>query len=126
MFGVQPHHYQQLHQQADEWKEYLWLIDPSSPEESSHPRLPNFPILELIKAAKRVKKANQKIVAFERGFISESGIKDREWYRHLGVAPGKWLGNAFHYKSFYTYSQRMFRRLWGNYFPCSNRGSDHR
>jgi N-acetylated-alpha-linked acidic dipeptidase len=25
-------------------------------------------------------------------FISEDGIKDREWYRHLGVAPGKWLG----------------------------------
>jgi N-acetylated-alpha-linked acidic dipeptidase len=25
-------------------------------------------------------------------FISEDGIKDREWYRHLGVAPGRWLG----------------------------------
>lgn len=34
---------------------------------------------------------NQKLVAFERGFISESGIAHREWYRHLVVAPGKWL-----------------------------------
>ncbi|KAF8969498.1 hypothetical protein BDZ97DRAFT_1653974 [Flammula alnicola] len=51
-----------------------------------------FPIRRFIKAAKRVAKANQKLIAFERGFISEDGIKDREWYRHLGVAPGKWLG----------------------------------
>lgn len=51
-----------------------------------------FPISKLIKAAKRVSRANKKLKAFERGFISEGGIKDREWYRHLGVAPGKWLG----------------------------------
>lgn len=50
------------------------------------------PIEEFVKAAKRVQKANSKLVAFEKGFISEDGIKDREWYRHLGVAPGKWLG----------------------------------
>ncbi|KAG6857098.1 hypothetical protein H0H87_009659 [Tephrocybe sp. NHM501043] len=49
-------------------------------------------IRKLIKAAKRIVKANKKIIAFERGFISEGGIKDREWYKHLGVAPGKWLG----------------------------------
>ncbi|EKM59322.1 uncharacterized protein PHACADRAFT_249741 [Phanerochaete carnosa HHB-10118-sp] len=47
---------------------------------------------KLKKAVKRVRKANQKLVAFERGFISKDGIKDREWYKHLGVAPGKWLG----------------------------------
>ncbi|EDR12349.1 uncharacterized protein LACBIDRAFT_245820, partial [Laccaria bicolor S238N-H82] len=51
-----------------------------------------FPISKLIKAAKRVSRANNKLKAFERGFISEGGIKDREWYKHLGVAPGKWLG----------------------------------
>jgi N-acetylated-alpha-linked acidic dipeptidase len=39
-----------------------------------------------------VRKANQKLVAFERGFISEGGIRNREWYKHLGVAPGLWLG----------------------------------
>ncbi|GJE84372.1 Zn-dependent exopeptidase [Phanerochaete sordida] len=47
---------------------------------------------KLKKAVKRVQKANAKLVAFERGFISKEGIKDREWYKHLGVAPGKWLG----------------------------------
>lgn len=46
----------------------------------------------VLKAAEAVRKANRKLATFEQGFISESGIKDREWYRHLGVAPGKWLG----------------------------------
>ncbi len=50
------------------------------------------PVKEFLKAAKRVGAANAKLVAFERGFLHEEGIKDREWYRHLGVAPGKWLG----------------------------------
>ena len=50
------------------------------------------PIFEFIKAAKRVGHCNKKLIAFERGFISKEGIKDREWYKHLGVAPGKWLG----------------------------------
>ena len=53
------------------------------------------PTKEFVKAAKRVQKANHKLVAFEKGFISEEGIKDRKWYRHLGVAPGKWLGEIF-------------------------------
>ncbi|RDX41174.1 Zn-dependent exopeptidase [Lentinus brumalis] len=53
---------------------------------------PSTPIKKFIEAAQRVQRANAKLVAFERGFISEEGIKDREWYRHLGVAPGKWLG----------------------------------
>lgn len=50
------------------------------------------PLCDLIKAAIRVKNVNQKLRTFEQGFISEGGIKDREWYRHLGVAPGKYLG----------------------------------
>jgi N-acetylated-alpha-linked acidic dipeptidase len=50
------------------------------------------PLYDFIRAAKRVRVANQKLMAFERGFLSEDGIKDREWYRHLGVAPGKHLG----------------------------------
>lgn len=50
------------------------------------------PFEELHKAAKRVQKANARLMSFERGFIHDDGIKDREWYRHLGVAPGKWLG----------------------------------
>lgn len=43
-------------------------------------------------AVKRVQRVNRKLATFERGFISEEGIKDREWYKHLAVAPGKWLG----------------------------------
>jgi N-acetylated-alpha-linked acidic dipeptidase len=47
---------------------------------------------EIIRARNRVRDVNQRLSKFEQGFISEGGIKDREWYRHLGVAPGKWLG----------------------------------
>ncbi|KAI0677384.1 Zn-dependent exopeptidase [Trametes maxima] len=52
----------------------------------------SFPVKKFKKAAKRVRAANQKLKAFDRGFIHEEGIKDREWYRNLDVAPGKWLG----------------------------------
>ncbi|KAI0720289.1 Zn-dependent exopeptidase [Cerioporus squamosus] len=51
-----------------------------------------FPSKKFKKAVKRVRDVNQKLKAFERGFIHEEGIKDREWYRNLDVAPGKWLG----------------------------------
>ncbi|KAJ4474266.1 Zn-dependent exopeptidase [Lentinula aciculospora] len=44
------------------------------------------------KVIKRIRAVNQKLVAFERGFISEGGLPSREWYKHLGVAPGRWLG----------------------------------
>ncbi|KAH7885508.1 Zn-dependent exopeptidase [Phlebopus sp. FC_14] len=50
------------------------------------------PICDVVNAAARVRSVNKKLAAFERGFISEGGVKDREWYRHLGVAPGKYLG----------------------------------
>ncbi|KAI6047507.1 hypothetical protein EDC04DRAFT_2864564 [Pisolithus marmoratus] len=46
----------------------------------------------LLKALERVKAVNRILIAFERGFISRDGIKGREWFKHLGVAPGKWLG----------------------------------
>jgi N-acetylated-alpha-linked acidic dipeptidase len=85
---------------ADSWEEYLEYASIAAQEtpleeeadvEGDKYGLP-FPIREFIKAAKRVGRANRKLKAFERGFISEGGIKDREWYKHLGVAPGKWLG----------------------------------
>lgn len=59
-------------------------------DEQALPKIP--PIWEFIKAQRRVVRANKKLIAFERGFISEEGIHGREWYKHLGVAPGKWLG----------------------------------
>ena len=57
-------------------------------------RSPATPVKKFIEAAQRVQRANAKLVAFERGFISEEGIEGREWYRHLGVAPGRWLGEC--------------------------------
>ncbi|THH11530.1 hypothetical protein EW145_g577 [Phellinidium pouzarii] len=59
---------------------------------SAHHSYNHVPIHKFIRAAKRVRRANKKLSSYERGFISEDGIKDREWYLHLGVAPGKWLG----------------------------------
>ncbi|KDQ17172.1 hypothetical protein BOTBODRAFT_29986 [Botryobasidium botryosum FD-172 SS1] len=50
------------------------------------------PSKRFLKALRRVQDVNKKLSTFEQGFISEEGIKDREWYKHLGVAPGKWLG----------------------------------
>ena len=47
---------------------------------------------KLIKAVKRIQTINRKLSGFESGFISEEGITEREWYKHLVVAPGKWLG----------------------------------
>lgn len=58
------------------------------------PKTPHCLPPKLIKALKIVRKINQKLASFERGFIHEDGIKDREWYKHLGVAPGKWLGKT--------------------------------
>ncbi|KAK0564707.1 Vacuolar protein sorting-associated protein 70 [Tilletia horrida] len=39
-----------------------------------------------------VRSVNKRAQSFERGFISEEGLVGREWYKHLGVAPGRWLG----------------------------------
>jgi len=55
---------------------------------SPHPHIPK----ALIKAAKRVRKVNKQLASFERAFISEKGLKDRDWYRNVLVAPGLWLG----------------------------------
>lgn len=68
---------------------------------NSHSRIPwGKRLRKKIKAAaERVRAVNKKLVAFEKGFIHKDGIKDREWYRHLGVAPGKWLGSCFPYSS---------------------------
>ncbi|KAJ7129409.1 hypothetical protein C8R44DRAFT_776720 [Mycena epipterygia] len=92
VFGVAPHGWRRagLHIPA-EWEEYLDAQFAGHETGGPHlPRLP--PIFKFIKAAKRVTKVNKKLAAFERGFISEEGIKGREWYRHMVVAPGRWLG----------------------------------
>lgn len=70
---------------------YAFSAAEGAGEEVLPPWLPS-PVRKFIEAARRLGRANKKLIAFERGFISEVGIKDREWYKHLGVAPGKWLG----------------------------------
>ncbi|KZP30985.1 hypothetical protein FIBSPDRAFT_850013, partial [Athelia psychrophila] len=56
-------------------------------EECNH-GLDSKPVRKLIKAAKPVRRANRKLIVFERGFIDEAGLKGGQWYKHLGVAPG--------------------------------------
>ena len=92
IFGTDPpkHHFVN-EVEAQAWVEYPEL----DMKNYAGPHHYHVPLKKLIKAAKRVSSANRKLISFERGFISEDGIKEREWYRHLGVAPGKWLGEFF-------------------------------
>lgn len=97
VFGVPPPTEAELRRlslrSADSLEEYLSYVSAIGDDDDFEtPTNWSLPTHRFIKAAKRVSKANKKLIAFERGFISEEGIKDREWYRHLGVAPGRWLG----------------------------------
>ncbi|KIR33868.1 membrane protein [Cryptococcus deuterogattii MMRL2647] len=62
-----------------------------------HPKLP-FPFptprkyREINSILKEIRVINKKLQNFECGFLSEDGLKDREWYKHKGTAPGLWLG----------------------------------
>ena len=69
------------------------------PHGDDAPRLPrDLPVLDdkavkkLSKTMGAVRDINKKLQYFEGGFISDEGIKGREWYKHKGVAPGLWLG----------------------------------
>ncbi|WVO22095.1 uncharacterized protein IAS62_003420 [Cryptococcus decagattii] len=62
-----------------------------------HPKLPvPFPTprkyREINNILKEIRIINKKLQNFECGFLSEDGLKDREWYKHKGTAPGLWLG----------------------------------
>ncbi|WWD17285.1 hypothetical protein CI109_101725 [Kwoniella shandongensis] len=66
---------------------------PRVPELPHLPRLPNPDHVKDIKAVlKEIRAINKKLQHFESGFLSEKGLKDREWYKHKGTAPGLWLG----------------------------------
>lgn len=65
---------------------------PAPSDSYDHPYQPHHPPHKLIKAVKRVQAVNHKLSCFESGFVSKEGLAGREWYKHLGVAPGKWLG----------------------------------
>ncbi|WFC97062.1 glutamate carboxypeptidase II [Malassezia brasiliensis] len=47
---------------------------------------------ELRHAMRLVRRVNRALQRFERGFLDARGLPERTWYRHLGVAPGRWLG----------------------------------
>ena len=65
----------------------------SNDEEEEGIRIPHLPDFKKIKKTlAKIHEINKKLQNFEGGFISEEGIKDREWYKHKGVAPGAWLG----------------------------------
>ncbi|PWN53362.1 Zn-dependent exopeptidase [Violaceomyces palustris] len=40
----------------------------------------------------KVRQVNKVLREFEQGFIDKKGLVGREWYKHIGVAPGRWLG----------------------------------
>ena len=61
----------------------------------------------LRKLVKRIQAVNAKSSAFEKGFISTEGIKDREWYKHLAVAPGKWLGLLNSFKNVWSFCTEL-------------------
>ncbi|CCF52104.1 hypothetical protein NDA14_000371 [Ustilago hordei] len=47
---------------------------------------------EICKVLGEIRGMNKKLQTFEQGLISKEGLKGREWYKHLGTAPGRWLG----------------------------------
>jgi N-acetylated-alpha-linked acidic dipeptidase len=55
-----------------------------------------FPVLEQavakLEKTSSLKKVNNRLTYFERGFLSEEGIKGREWFKHVVYAPGVWTG----------------------------------
>lgn len=44
------------------------------------------------KIIRQLRSINKRKMGFERGFISKEGLPRRQWYKHLGVAPGENLG----------------------------------
>ena len=86
------------------WQMTLWTDaadedkDVARSSDLALPHLPHLPlpspgkIKEIKRLLDEVRTINRKLQHFEQGLISEEGLKDREWYKHKGVAPGLWLG----------------------------------
>jgi N-acetylated-alpha-linked acidic dipeptidase len=62
------------------------------PHPPQPPHIPKKDRKAIAHVLRELRRINQVVRSFEYGFISDEGIKGREWYRHKGVAPGKWLG----------------------------------
>jgi N-acetylated-alpha-linked acidic dipeptidase len=122
VFGVSPPTESELQllslRTADSLEEYFSYVSTIGDDDlETHT---NWPFLNhrLIKAAKRVSRANKKLIIFERGFISEEGIKEREWYKHLGVAPGKWLGKRIYRLRNYEFTNNHSIGYGATTFPA--------
>ncbi|ELU39637.1 vacuolar protein sorting-associated protein 70 [Rhizoctonia solani AG-1 IA] len=70
-----------------------------------------------------VSSINKKLANFERGFISEAGLPGREWYRHLIVAPGKWIVSRHLCPMRRSRCMHISLGLWCNQFPIFDRGN---
>lgn len=85
---------------------------------------------QLFWATWHVRRANEKLIGFERGFISEDGLEGREWYRHLGVAPGKWLGASSMCSCTSVLGtcadEPVWDRIWRDDVASGRRGTDDR
>jgi hypothetical protein len=78
----------------------------------------------LKKAAERVDRVNKKLMAFERGLLSEEGLPRREWFRHLVVAPGEYLGESPIFTRWLANQRLRAFRIWCYNTSGINR-SDH-
>ncbi|PWN41537.1 Zn-dependent exopeptidase [Ceraceosorus guamensis] len=61
-------------------------------QSTSNSRRPGDDFRKLFHLLQALQVSNKRATYFERGFISREGLKGRPWYRHLVVAPGRWLG----------------------------------
>ena len=77
---------------SNKYTDSLRVIHTHSSPRGPPPHIPKKKIHQIARVLRELRDINQSVRSFEKGFISENGIKGREWYRHKGVAPGKWLG----------------------------------
>lgn len=62
-------------------------------KEIDHSKQPSRTLLRRFsRVIHKLHRVNIRLRDYERGFIDKKGLRDRNWYRHLGVAPGRWLG----------------------------------
>lgn len=80
------------------------------------------------KVIRQLRSINKRKMGFERGFISKEGLPRRQWYKHLGVAPGENLGVSFAWRvspSRWLIADLFYFTVWCYYFPWGvSDGSD--
>jgi hypothetical protein len=79
-------------QTAAALKELKDLTHPKKNKRLCHSKPSRKEMKKIKKVLETIKEINGKLAKFESGFIDEDGLPGREWYKHIGTAPGKWLG----------------------------------